>query len=87
MTYLVQLLYPDFLTGDYGRDHFGHDVEVTPALAVMTEEERVAEVVGTARAAAVAANEGRCAPEDFAVFAVLRYTGTLDYVADVMSGL
>jgi len=88
MPYLVQLLYPDYLTGDYGADHFAQDVTPPPDVAALPDAERLAWIVATARAAAVAANEGT-PPEDFRVFAVLYASknGEIEYAADATSGL
>ena len=87
MVYLVQLLYPDHLTADYGADHFAWDVETTAEDEARPEAERLARIVASARTAAADMNPG-APPEDFRVFAVLYCNhGVVEYAADATSGL
>ncbi len=86
MVYLVQLLYPENLTEDYGADHFAWDVETTAEDEALPEAERLARIVASARTAAVEANPG-ATPEDFRLFAVLYCAnGVVEYAADATSG-
>ena len=87
MVYLVQLLYPDNLTADYGVDHFAWDVETTAEVEALPDNERLAWIVASARTAAVEANPGT-PPADFRLFAVLYCAhGVVEYAADATTGL
>ena len=82
-TFTVMLLYPDYMTGNYGLDYYAAAYEVAEDVADPIEE-AVKQAREEVCEAYPSPDGGGGYPEDFAVFAVL--AGNVCIVADPTSG-